>query len=80
MVDRGILSPQDAIGHPMGHILSRAVGVRDEVEVDQVTGEVLPGDVCCSAATASTAMSTSRRSPACSRAARRSGRPNSWST
>jgi len=45
MVDRGILSPQDAIGHPMGHILSRAVGVRDEVDVDQVTGEVLPGDV-----------------------------------
>ena len=45
MVDRGILSPQDAIGHPMGHILSRAVGVRDEVDVDQVTGEILPGDV-----------------------------------
>ncbi len=29
----------------MGHILSRAVGVRDEVQVDQVTGEVFPGDV-----------------------------------
>ena len=45
MVDRGIIEPEDAIGHPMGHILSRAVGVRDEVEVDQVTGEILPGDV-----------------------------------
>jgi serine/threonine protein phosphatase Stp1 len=45
MVDRGIMRPEDAIGHPMGHILSRAVGVRDEVQVDQVTGEVFPGDV-----------------------------------
>lgn len=45
MVARGIMSPEDAIGHPMGHILSRAVGVRDEVEVDCVTGEVLPGDI-----------------------------------
>jgi serine/threonine protein phosphatase PrpC len=45
MVARGIMSPEDAIGHPMGHILSRAVGVRDEVEVDMVGGEVLPGDV-----------------------------------
>jgi len=29
----------------MSHILSRAVGVRDEVQVDQATGDVLPGDV-----------------------------------
>ena len=45
MVDRGIMKPEEAIGHPMGHILSRAVGVRDEVQVDQVTGDVIPGDV-----------------------------------
>lgn len=45
MVSRGIMSPEDAIGHPMGHILSRAVGVRDEVEVDKATGDVWPGDV-----------------------------------
>lgn len=45
MVDRGILRPEDAVGHPMGHILSRAVGVRDEVEVDRVSGEVRPGDI-----------------------------------
>lgn len=45
MVDRGIMRPEDAINHPMGHILSRAVGVREEVQVDRVTGEVLPGDV-----------------------------------
>ena len=45
MVDRGIMRPEEAIGHPMGHILSRAVGVRDEVQVDSATGEVVPGDV-----------------------------------
>ena len=45
MVDRGILRPEDAAGHPMGHILSRAVGVREEVEVDKVAGEVQPGDI-----------------------------------
>ena len=45
MVDRGILSPEDAINHPMGHLLSRAVGVREEANIDRVTGEVLPGDV-----------------------------------
>ena len=45
MVDRGIMRPEEAVGHPMGHILSRAVGVRDEVQVDSATGEVVPGDV-----------------------------------
>src|SRR5690606_11698205 len=32
------------VGHPMGHILSRAVGVRDEMQVDRATGDVVPGD------------------------------------
>lgn len=45
MVDRGILRAEDAVGHPMGHILSRAVGVRDEVEIDRVEGDVQPGDI-----------------------------------
>lgn len=45
MVARGILTPEQAAGHPMGHILSRAVGVQQEVAVDEVDGEVRPGDV-----------------------------------
>jgi serine/threonine protein phosphatase PrpC len=45
MVDRGLMTAEQAIGHPMGHILSRAVGVREEVVVDKVVGEVRPGDV-----------------------------------
>ncbi len=45
MVDRGVMRPEDVAGHPMGHILSRAVGVRTEIEIDRATGDVLPGDV-----------------------------------
>jgi serine/threonine-protein phosphatase Stp1 len=45
MVARGLLTPEQAIGHPMGHILSRAVGVQAEIEVDTVSGEVQPGDI-----------------------------------
>ncbi|WP_129791367.1 PP2C family serine/threonine-protein phosphatase [Sphingosinicella sp. CPCC 101087] len=45
MVDRGILRPEDAVNHPMGHVLSRAIGVREEMAIDQATGEVRPGDI-----------------------------------
>jgi len=45
MVDRGIMRPEEAVGHPMGHILSRAVGVREEMDVARATGQVTPGDV-----------------------------------
>jgi serine/threonine protein phosphatase PrpC len=44
MVDRGIMRPEDAPGHPMGHILSRAVGVREEVQIDRKIGGIEPGD------------------------------------
>jgi serine/threonine protein phosphatase PrpC len=45
MVDRGLMEESQVVGHPMGHILSRAVGVRGELEVDRAGGEVRPGDV-----------------------------------
>jgi serine/threonine protein phosphatase Stp1 len=45
MVDRGIMRPEDVAGHPMGHILSRAVGVREAIEIDRALGEIQPGDV-----------------------------------
>lgn len=44
MVDRGLLQPEDAVGHPMGHVLARAVGVRPEVDVDMVEGVIEAGD------------------------------------
>ena len=45
MIDRGLLTPEDAEGHPMSHILARAMGVRDVVEVDVIADEVEGGDV-----------------------------------
>ena len=45
MVARGLMTAEQAIGHPMGHILSRAVGVQAAVEVDSVEGELQGGDV-----------------------------------
>lgn len=45
MLDRGLLTAQDAEGHPMKNILARAMGVRETVEVDVVSDEIEPGDV-----------------------------------
>jgi serine/threonine protein phosphatase PrpC len=45
MVARGLMTPEQAAGHPMGHILSRAVGVRAEIDVDRVDGDVQGGDI-----------------------------------
>ena len=45
MLDRGLLTPEEAEGHPMSHVLARAMGVRDTVEVDVISDEIAPGDV-----------------------------------
>lgn len=45
MVARGLMTAEQAVGHPMGHILSRAVGVQQQVEVDRVGGELMGGDI-----------------------------------
>lgn len=44
LLDQGILSPEDAKGHPMGHVLTRALGVAEEVQVDITADEIEPGD------------------------------------
>lgn len=44
MVDRGLLTDAEAEGHPMGHVLARAVGVMEQIEVDVVQDEVDPSD------------------------------------
>lgn len=45
MVDRGMLAPEDASDHPMSHVLARAVGVMEELELDIVEDAIAPGDV-----------------------------------
>lgn len=44
MVERGLLSPEEAEEHPMSHVLTRAVGVAETVEVDVIQDEIEPGD------------------------------------
>ncbi len=44
LVDRGELTDAEAEGHPESHIVTRAVGGGDEIEVDQVAVPVFPGD------------------------------------
>jgi serine/threonine protein phosphatase PrpC len=44
MVDRGLISEEEAHGHPMGHVLARAVGVEETLQLDAVVDDVLPGD------------------------------------
>ncbi len=50
LVDEGILSPDEAKDHPMGHVLTRALGVQDSVQVDVVQDMMEPGDriILCS--------------------------------
>lgn len=45
MIDRGLLAPEDAAGHPMSHVLARAIGVMQNVEVDIVRDIVEPNDI-----------------------------------
>ena len=45
MVDRGLLSPEEALDHPMGHVLARAVGVQQTLDVDANGDTAQFGDV-----------------------------------
>lgn len=45
MVERGLLAPADARGHPMAHVLSRAVGVAEGLDLEAVADEVEIGDI-----------------------------------
>jgi serine/threonine protein phosphatase Stp1 len=45
MIDRGLLSPDQARHHPRGHVLARAIGVDERLELDVVVDAVQPGDL-----------------------------------
>lgn len=45
MVDRGLISEEESHGHPMGHVLARAVGVEATLQLDAIVDDVLPGDI-----------------------------------
>lgn len=44
LVDAGLLAPDQAEGHPNSNLITRAVGVADELKIDVVGGDVQPGD------------------------------------
>jgi PPM family protein phosphatase len=44
LVEKGELTPQEASIHPQRSILTRAIGVEGEVQVDQASIDLMPGD------------------------------------
>lgn len=44
-ISQGIITPEEARKHPMRNIILRAVGTKDEVELDVLTGKGQPGDI-----------------------------------
>lgn len=45
LLDAGALRPSEADGHPLGHLLNRAVGTDPEVKAQVLTEPVLAGDL-----------------------------------
>lgn len=45
LVDAGMLAPDEAEGHENANVITRAVGVRETLDVDVVSGEANPGDI-----------------------------------
>lgn len=44
LVDAGMLEPDQAVDHPNASVITRAIGVAEELKVDLVVGDVQPGD------------------------------------
>jgi serine/threonine protein phosphatase PrpC len=44
LVDAGMLDPREAEHHPNANVITRAVGVVEELKVDVVSGDARPGD------------------------------------
>ncbi len=45
MLERGLLTPAEALDHPMKHVLARAVGVQETLELDAIQDLAEPHDV-----------------------------------
>jgi len=45
LIDEGIISIEEAKDHPLSNVITRAVGVMDEVKVDVIKNELKTGDI-----------------------------------
>ncbi len=45
MMERGLLTPEEALDHPMKHVLARAVGVQESLEIDAIRDAIEPRDI-----------------------------------
>jgi protein phosphatase/serine/threonine-protein phosphatase Stp1 len=45
MVESGLLAPEDAEAHPQANVITRAVGSKEALELDKVSGRLQAGDV-----------------------------------
>ena len=45
LLDQGLIRPEEVEGHPLAHVITRALGVDDELNLDYATGETRPGDL-----------------------------------
>jgi serine/threonine protein phosphatase Stp1 len=45
LVDAGMLTPQEADSHPNANVITRAVGVAEELKIETVSGDARPGDL-----------------------------------
>lgn len=45
LIDSGLLTPDEAAAHPMRHVLTRAVGAEEEIEIDAIRGHAQPNDI-----------------------------------
>jgi len=45
LIDQGVLSAEDAEKHPMGNVITRAIGVVEDIEIDHVTHPIIEGEM-----------------------------------
>lgn len=45
LIDQGVLSAEEAEQHPMGNVITRAIGVVEDVEVDHVCHPIVEGEM-----------------------------------
>lgn len=44
LIAAGLLSVEEAAGHPQAHVITRAIGVAPDMEMEVAEGDALPGD------------------------------------